>query len=572
MLNFGMGGPYAKWLDDVDDASCASHHVPNIAPGNFHGQAHGDCFGGNDPGWGAGFIDVMNWHHRYVGDRSILARHYPAAVGYMSFLNEYVARSNSSNGLLSMANYGQFTALGDWCAPSGNALAPDGGHHLSNIIVGYFWIRQLEAMARASRVLGNVSAASGYTAQASEARTSFGRLYFDTQQGLFRDPDWVEAWGPKVMQTEQALAITLCLDLQDGYGDGSVAPAEIVPKADVARAAAALAASVSSGLDAGMVGIKHVFSALAATGHGDVALAALTRRTYPSYGYMLENGEGTLWERWEGGPCDLVHASRNHIMLGSPGQFLFQQVAGIDVGPGGVAFDLVAVAPMTAAAASYSGLGGVDATVGTPRGAVTVSWRSVPNEPDLCGEAAEKNDQGQPLHLDCGANSSISAIDFASYGTPNGTCADSSLLKVDPTCTAPTSVTVVRAACLGKEQCTLFANDTQFGGIDPCHGIAKRLAVTVTCSNTCRPHFTLNVTVPTGSNATVSLPFTPTRVKSMSAELPVVLTESGIPIYRNGTFLPGVAAGVTAVRGKSSSIEVTTGGGHYALALLQCTV
>ena len=63
-------------------------------------------------------------------------------------------------------------------------------------------------------------------------------------------------------------------------GDGAPAPVEIVPAADVARAAAALADSVAAGLDVGMVGIKHVFAALAATGHGSTALAALTSPAY----------------------------------------------------------------------------------------------------------------------------------------------------------------------------------------------------------------------------------------------------------------------------------------------------
>lgn len=38
MYNFGMGAPYAKWLGDIDDASCPQHIVPNMAPGNFHSQ------------------------------------------------------------------------------------------------------------------------------------------------------------------------------------------------------------------------------------------------------------------------------------------------------------------------------------------------------------------------------------------------------------------------------------------------------------------------------------------------------------------------------------------------------
>ena len=38
---------------------------------------------------------------------------------------------------------------------------------------------------------------------------------------------------------------------------------------------------------------------LAAMGHGDLALSALTAGDYPGYAFMVQNGEGTLWERWE---------------------------------------------------------------------------------------------------------------------------------------------------------------------------------------------------------------------------------------------------------------------------------
>ena len=558
MLNFNMGAPYAKWLDDVDNAACAAHHVPNIAPGNFHHQAHGDCFGINDPGWESGFVDVLHWTHRYNGDEAALALHWSAMQGSFAYLGSFV--SNATGDILTVTGE-PGTNLGDWCAPSGNVSVPTSGKHLSNIISGYFWIRQLETMAATARLMGNNTAEVDFIARAGIARTIFGKLYFDSERGVFRDPDWVPEWGAQVMQTEQALAITLCLDLQDGYGyDAARMPVPIVAPADVKRAAAALAANVSAGLNAGMVGIKHVFSALAATGHGDVALTALTSTSYPSYGYMLANGEGTLWEHWEGAERNLVD-SRNHIMLGSPGQFLYQRVAGIDVGRGGVAFNRVAIAPLAAASAI---LRGVDATVGTPRGAVVVSWRVLRDEPELCGEAAEMNGQGAPVHFVCPPNSTISTIAFASYGTPTGTCADADALTIDPTCNAPSSLAVANASCVGKQSCTLFANDTQFGGVDPCHGVRKRLVIAGSCANACAPHYILNATVPGGSNATITLP-------DEGSETAVVITESGIPIFSNGSFVPHVASGVEGVRAVVGGFEVMTGGGHYSLAVLRCT-
>ena len=527
-------------------------------------QAQGACFSGADPAWESGFVDVLLWHHRYYGDRSTLTRHWAAAQGSLAFLSRY---SSNDTGLLTVSGY-PATRLGDWCAPSGNRLLPDSGHHLSNVISGYFWIRQLEAMGRAALTLGNVSVATDYYMRASRARTSFGKLYFDRDRGLFRDPDWVAAWGAPVMQTEQALAITLCLDLQDSYGSAGglhdivPTPTEIVPATDVARAAAALAANVSGGLNVGMVGIKHVFSALAATGHGDVALAALASTDYPSFGYMLEQGEGTIWERWEGASNDLAHSSRNHIMLGSPGQFLYQFVAGINLGKGGIAFDRVAIAPTLAATTV---LGGVNAVVGTSRGAIAVSWRVGRRHSDLCAAAAEKDSVGEPLHLDCadaGSNGTIATINFASYGTPSGTCVDAGALAVDPTCNAPTSLSVAREVCVGKQRCTLYANDTQFGGVDPCHGRRKELIVAASCTDSCETRFELNVTVPVGSNATVLLP---TRAASGSR----VVKEAGTAIYRDSLFLPTVN-GVASVRPVSAGLEVVTGGGRYMFALLEC--
>ena len=73
-------------------------------------------------------------------------------------------------------------------------------------------------LARTARVLGNATAARDFEARAGVARASFGRLYFDGEKGVFRDPMWVPADGTVVFQTEQALALTLALDLQDGYG------------------------------------------------------------------------------------------------------------------------------------------------------------------------------------------------------------------------------------------------------------------------------------------------------------------------------------------------------------------
>ena len=279
IMNFNMGAPYAKWLQDIADATAQSGNdvVPDMAPFLF-GNGHEAS---SDPAWGAGFITTLHSHYKYYGDASVVATHYDTAEAYIKYLSRYAPKE-----LLTTAYPG--TKYGDWCAPSGSAIHPSTARHTSNVISGYFWIKQLDMMAfLAGTVLGKTSAAEAFAARAAKARAAFRALYFDRERGIFRDPTWSPPQGVEVFQTEQALAITLLLDSNP----------DMISK--VKQAAEALKKDVKLRLDVGMVGIKHLLPALTAVGAGEVALAVLSSKDYPGYGYMAEHGEGALWERWE---------------------------------------------------------------------------------------------------------------------------------------------------------------------------------------------------------------------------------------------------------------------------------
>ncbi|KAL2506415.1 Beta-galactosidase 9 [Abeliophyllum distichum] len=82
------------------------------------------------------------------------------------------------------------------------------------------------------------------------------------------------------------------------------------------------------------------------------------------------------------------------------------------------------------------------------------------------------------LHLQCDAGHTISSIEFASYGTPRGSCQKFS----KGSCHAPNSFSVVSEACRGRTSCSVAVSDAVFGG-DPCHGVVKVLSVEVRCSS-----------------------------------------------------------------------------------------
>ena len=94
----------------------------------------------------------------------------------------------------------------------------------------------------------------------------------------------------------------------------------------------------------------------------------------------------------------------------------------------------------------------------------------------LCGCAPD----GAKVTLNC-ASGTITGTTFAAVGTPTGTCGNFSCGKCtgDPTL----AKAYVAKQCVGKSSCTLSADIKTFNsGKDPCFGVAKSVAVEVTCS------------------------------------------------------------------------------------------
>ncbi|CAI9111681.1 OLC1v1011966C1 [Oldenlandia corymbosa var. corymbosa] len=85
---------------------------------------------------------------------------------------------------------------------------------------------------------------------------------------------------------------------------------------------------------------------------------------------------------------------------------------------------------------------------------------------------------GSKIELVCPTNSQISAVNFASFGTPTGTCG--SFAKGD--CHDPSSVSFVEKVCLNKNKCALEVSQVRNLNLGLCPDTPKRLAVEVICS------------------------------------------------------------------------------------------
>ncbi len=155
-------------------------------------------------------------------------------------------------------------------------------------------------------------------------------------------------------QTAQAMAI-----------DFGLAPADMLPA--VRAVFVDDIANVRHGhLNSGIVGTLYVFHALAKIGRDDLAYTVFSNPTYPSLPAMLNAGATTFWECWSppGG------MSYNHPALGSPIEWLYSGLAGIDIDPDHPGFKHIVIKPaivgdLTWARASYQ----------CPYGLIASAWR-----------------------------------------------------------------------------------------------------------------------------------------------------------------------------------------------------
>jgi len=291
-----------------------------------------------------------------------------------------------------------------------------------------------------------------------------------------------------------------------------------------------------------------MLEALTTTGHSDVGIVLNQQDTYPSFGYMIQGATNpehatTVWELWDSDVEGPGMNSRNHIMFGTVGSWLYKALLGfvangdtIGVGPD---FSVVNVHNITEAQGKTL----------TPFGSVQVGW--FVSSPASCGIA----DEGETVTVRCtsGVISSITAY----YGTPIGNCASGFHAG---SCNSTNAYTAVRNACMGKPSCSIEVSNAFFGG-DPCLNTPKYLDMSVLCStSSVNPSFNLEISLPIGQKTLVNIPIVP-NLKQTPQNLQI--SEGTSVIWSNGKFrgAPGITSGV--VNPSMTGITLTVASGVY---------
>jgi len=530
MHNFDMGAPYTSFIQQIEDSQDPSGSVQDCVPWYGHGQDPAD------PAWGAAFALIADWVGKYYHDDQIFATHYGAIQKHLEQLISTSVLDNEM-GLLAYGGWG------DWCPPSGCRACWTRGNlqesRNSVIVSSFYYISELRIVARYAGILGKTSDQQRYTKLAEAAEIAFNKVFYDPVNKTYRENRTCgEYLSP---QTTISLAAQL----------------NLIPTEDYDAVIDTLVDDVASHgwhLNVGIVGIKYLLPALSAAGRGDAALMIAQARTPPSYIYMVEQGATTLWETWTGTQYQPV-ASRNHIMFGANSEWYFKHLAGLKMTEESRGWQQLALKPEVwneqRGVSICANLSSTQSSIVTARGLLSGAWNCIDSNPDDCGVA----DEHSVLQIKCDNGGEISSVDFASFGTPNGTCSSG---FQEFNCSAADSMKIVSDECLGKSACSVNVTSKHFKG-DPCFLVKKQLAVKVTCTGTKGKTavFEYSVNIPTGSTATVSLP-----QFGKSADI----SEAQGEIWKNGAYVSGVS-GVTGASVIGTDIAISVGSGAYTFTV-----
>jgi hypothetical protein len=277
----------SKWMMDMRDTQDANGDYQGVAPTPPNFKA------GTGTGWSDAGITVPYAHWASYGDISTARRYWADMKKFHDLL-----RASAGADLLEQGR----NTWGDWL----NLDDPTPGGVLGT--ASYALTTRM--MAEMAEALGDDAYAAELTELDEGIRAAFASAY-------------ISADGTVQGNSQTGYAVALGMGL---------VPDEMVAEVG-AKYVAKLAAS-GNALTTGFLGTPWLLPALSAIDREDLAWVLLTRTDYPSWGYEVEKGATTMWERWnsimpDGSFGDVSMNSFNHYAYGAVGDWMYQNLGAI---------------------------------------------------------------------------------------------------------------------------------------------------------------------------------------------------------------------------------------------------
>jgi len=327
-------------------------YAPGVdAPNPFHGAAWSDA---------GVIIPWTGWIQS--GDRRIIDENWDGMEKYLA----EIAAKNPNH----LWQNGFGAAFGDWLTPT--ITTPE------DLLATAYWAYDVSLMKQ-------MALASGRTADARRYETLFGQIKDAFQKAYVQADGFVGTVNhypsippPTVHPDEGSQNKDRVVETQTGYVLAlymNLVPDDLRPAA--ALKLLELIKNNDWRLGTGFLGTPYLLEVLADTGYSDVAYRLLLNREYPSWGYVIDRGGTTTWERWNGDQMrsDPSMNSYNHYAYGAVGEWLYRYAAGVDTVSSDPGFHTIYLHPNFDAR-----LGSLTLDYESPYGTIHSEWTVVGNQ------------------------------------------------------------------------------------------------------------------------------------------------------------------------------------------------
>jgi alpha-L-rhamnosidase len=327
---------YAKWLDDIKNAQTQDGGLPDVAPAFWR-------YYGDNVTWPGTYITVGDMLYQQFADQEVIKKQYPYMKKWMLYMEEnYLV-----NDLMDKDKYG------DWCVPPESlelirskdpARLTDGG-----LISSAFYYQLLGIMKKFAKISNANADIEHYTDLSERISKAFNAKYLNAATNTYANNT--------VTANVLPLAFGLVPEnLKEKVFQNMVHEVEVTKNGHIST---------------GVIGTQFLMRTLTNFGRGDLAFKLASNKTYPSWGFMVENGATTIWELWNGNTADPSMNSQNHVMLlGDLLIWYYENMAGIKSNPETPGFKQIIMKPDFEAGLTY-----VNASYESIHGLIKSNWK-----------------------------------------------------------------------------------------------------------------------------------------------------------------------------------------------------
>ena len=293
IINFDMSRFFPKWIKDIIDEQGERGSLPNTAPYVYGAKS-------SEPIFSISLVLIPWYLYVYYGDRVILENIYLPMKNLLSWLE-----SQSKDNII------EYGLVGDWVPPiihsiEGSVEGAISSTPVSMVSTGYFYYHAILA-SKISKVLGEKEDYKYYTELAVRIKTAINKHFFDHKSNNYATGN----------QASNSLALHL----------------GIVPEDKKKKVLQNLIDDIKANdyhLTTGHPCVRHLLEALSDSGNDDIAYRIINQKTYPGWGYMVEKGATTIWERWEYSTGEEMN-SHNQTVFGFISMWFYKYIAGIEI-------------------------------------------------------------------------------------------------------------------------------------------------------------------------------------------------------------------------------------------------